>query len=355
MIVVIFLSLLISSFHFLTPIHYHPLHLVFDRLCYFPIILAAFWFGLGGGIVSGIFMAFMHLSHIWIQWGGDFFGANLQQTLEVFVHLFIGVVTGVLSERFLRTAKQLRESYAELRQKTDEILKVEEQLRRTERVQALAELSAGIAHEIRTPLASIKGASEILASSSLTDEQRTEFSQILLKETKHLNRVVSEFLDFARPKTQQLASCHVPQIIDSVLDLTTQQRQKHEIRVVRHYAPDLPTILFDQSQLKQVFANLIANAIQAMPDGGTLTISCQLNNQTELECLIEDSGRGISEKDLTRLFDPFFTTRPNGTGLGLSIVHKILNHHHGAINAFNRNGGGACFQVRFPIFQEEPE
>ncbi|RJP19423.1 MAG: sensor histidine kinase [Candidatus Omnitrophota bacterium] len=351
--VVVILSLLISNLHFLTPTFYHHMHLIYDRLCYFPIILAAFWFGFWGGLITGMVMAGMHITHIWFQWGGHFFSHNLQQTLEVFVHVFLGIVTGILSERFLRTETKLRRSYEELRVKTNEILKAEDQLRRTERIQALAELSAGIAHEIRTPLSSIKGAVEILASASLKPEQRLEFSQIVLKETKHLNRVVSEFLNFARPRIHQLSPCHVTEIIDSVLDLTAQQRQKHEIRVIRHYESDLPTIIFDTSQLKQVFANLITNAIQAMTEGGTLTISCRTINSKEMECLIEDSGPGIREKDLLRLFDPFFTTRVNGTGLGLSIVQKILSHHHGTINVANRNEGGACFHIRFPVSEED--
>ncbi len=209
-------------------------------------------------------MSMMHLSHIWLQWKGGFFDENLYQTLEAGVHFFLGLVTGFLSEKYLRTAEKLKQSYQDLRDKTLQVLNAEEQLRRTERVQALAELSAGVAHEIRTPLSAIKGAAEILTSSKLSPEQREEFRGILMKETRHLNYVVNEFLDFARPKPQRKTYCNLEKIIDSVLELTAQQRSSHNIKVTKNYEQNLPSIYFDPDLLKQVFVNLITNASQMM-------------------------------------------------------------------------------------------
>ncbi len=340
-------SLAITCLHFLTPVPYHHWHLVFDRLCYFPIIVAAYWFGFWGGMVTGAFMALMHLSHIWFQWGGDFFSRNFHQTLEVFVHLFLGFVAGILSERFLRASEKLEQSYAELRQKTEQVLKAEEQLRRTERVQALAELSAGIAHEIRTPLASIQGAAEILASGALTPEQRKEFTDILRRETRHLTHVVNGVLDFARPKKETPGDCRLEETIDSVLDLTEQQRRARRIQVIRRYESGLPSVYFDPAQLKQIIANLIANAMQAMPQGGELILTARREGPFVLG-IVEDSGPGIPEAIRPRIFDPFFTTRANGTGLGLSIAQKIAHHHGGVILAENRPEGGARFTVQIP-------
>jgi len=351
---VFFLSVVIANLHFMTPVRFPHFHLLYDRLCYIPILLGAFWFGFRGGIFTAIGLVCIHLFHIETQWGGYFFSYNLNQTLEVVMYLIIGVVTGALSERSIQTARHLSLSYDKLREKTDEVLKAEEQLRRTERIQALAELSAGIAHEIRTPLSSIKGAAEILASPNLTAERREEFTQILIEESKHLNRVVSEFLDFARPKTSEPICCRLEDVIDGVLDLIQLQCQQHDIHLIRNYEPNLRTVLFDPGQLKQVFANVITNAIQVMPNGGTLTVACRNNGNTTVVCTVEDTGEGIGEKNLLRIFDPFYTSRPQGTGLGLSIVQKILKHHHCTIEAANRPEGGACFTLHFPIEEQCP-
>lgn len=352
--VIIGLLLAVTCSHFFTPVHQHKYHLIFDRLGYIPILIAAFWFGLRGGLFASLGIATSHLLHIWLQWGGAFFSENLHQTLEVFMYLAIGVVTGVLSEHLLGVSKRLSVAYRDLRTKTEEVLRAEEQLRRTERIQTLAELSAGIAHEIRTPLASIKGASEILASPSLNDEQREEFTGILTHEVKHLNQVVTEFLDFARPKNKQPAPCDLVQAIDGLLELTFQQCRKRGIHVTKEHESDLPRVLFSPSQLKQVFANLISNAIEAMPEGGALRFACTRDAAGGILCTVEDTGVGIRQDDLPRIFDPFYTTRPTGTGLGLSIVHKILTQHGCTIHADNRDEGGARFVVRFPSPQELP-
>ncbi|MBI1390831.1 MAG: sensor histidine kinase [bacterium] len=346
--IVLAIGIVVSNLHFLTPTHNHYLHLVYDRLCYFPVILSAFWFGLWGGLIMGIAMSAMHLLHIGLQWGGDFLGANLYQTLEAAVHILLGVVTGVLSERFLQTAKKLEQSYADLREKTEQVLNAEEHLRRTERIQALAELSAGVSHEIRTPLSSIKGAAEILAKPDLPSEQRQEFTGIMLKEINHLNHVVNEFLNFARPREQRRGYCDLRALLNSVLELTLQQCRSRNIRVSTAIDDGLPSLYFDPDQLRQVLVNLINNAIQMMPNGGELIVSC-VTDDGALICRIEDSGPGIPDEVHSRIFDPFFTTRPNGTGLGLSIVQKIMNQHGGSVEAANRDEGGACFQLRFPL------
>ncbi len=347
MIVIILSGAFVSSLHFFTTTHAHYLHLIYDRLCYLPVILGAFWFGIWGGVSMGLAMSVMHLTHIYANWGGHFLSDNLYQTLEACVHLFLGVVTGFLSERFIRTSKKLEQSYRELRQKTLQVLNAEEQLRRTERIQALAEITAGVAHEIRTPLASIKGSAEILANETLQQEQREEFTEILLKESRHLNNIVNEFLNFARPKPPRRVECRILEMIDTVLDLTLQQRKARNIKITKEFDPELPPIYFDADQLKQVYVNLITNAIQSMPEGGELILSGVQENSTVI-CMIEDTGPGIPKQILHRLFDPFFTTRPNGTGLGLSIVQKIMTHHESTIEAINRDSGGACFILRFP-------
>lgn len=333
--------------------HTHQIHLVLDRLGYIPVLVAAYWFGFWGGILAALGMAAGHALHVKFQWGGGFLSTNFNQTLEILMYIVVGLVTGLLSGQLLRIARRLKDSYQELKIKTEQVFLAEEHLRRTERIQALAELSAGIAHEIRNPLASIKGAAEILATPDLAEAQRQEFTEILSKETKHLSTVVGEFLDFARPKSQVPMECDLEKTLDSVLDLTFQQRMNKDIAIHKSIDSSLPPIFFDPAQLKQVFVNLVTNAIQAMPSGGEISIACRKNGSASIECIVEDSGPGIPEEILPRIFDPFFTTRPTGTGLGLSIIQKILSHHQGSIYAGNRAEGGARFTLRFSLRKEK--
>ena len=245
----------------------------------------------------------MHLSHIWFN-GRDFSaGISIRRwrcSCICFWVLSRGSCPSVFAR--LENGAVVRGTAA----KTEQVLKAEEQLRRTERVQALAELSAGIAHEIRTPLASIQGAAEILASGALTPEQRQEFTDILRRETRHLTHVVNGVLDFARPKTEMPGDCRLEETIDSVLDLTEQQRRARRIQVIRRYESGLPSVYFDPAQLKQIIANLIANAMQAMPQGGSI-LTARREGPFVLG-IVEDSGRGFpkpSAPDLRSLLhDP---------------------------------------------------
>jgi signal transduction histidine kinase len=345
---------------FITLVHYLVggagaglLHSILGHLYIMPIILGAYWYGIKGGVSLSIVSTVLFSPHLFLHWTDPFL--DLYNFVEIFLFLLIGGTTGVLSQmergqrvRYEQAIVRLDESHRKLKEQTDVLFETEEQLRRADRLSALGELSAGMAHEIRNPLGSIKGAAEILKDDYGPDAPKREFIQILLKETDRLNRIVEEFLSFARPKQPELHRTDVNEAVESVLTLTAQEAKKAGVRVEKLLDPSMGMHSLDGGLLKQAFLNLILNAIQAMPGGGVLTVESALREQA-IEVRVSDTGAGISGENRKKLFSPFFTTKKNGTGLGLAITYRIIENHRGSIDVVSEPGKGATFTVRIPL------
>lgn len=329
------------------------LHGILGHLYLIPIILAAYWYGIKGGLLVSVASSLLFSPHLFLHWSDPFL--DIYNFIEVFLFLLIGGVTGVLSqmERGQRTRHEqalirLDESHRKLREQTDILFQTEEQLRRADRLSTLGELSASMAHEIRNPLGSIKGAVEILKDDYRPDETKYEFIRILLKETDRLNRIVQDFLDFARPKQSDFQQADLNEVLDSILMLTAQEAKKAGVAVEKQLDPSLGRRSLDAGLLKQAFLNLVLNAIQAMPHGGVLKVQSALRSGS-VEISISDTGTGISEENRKQLFNPFFTTRENGTGLGLAITSRIIRNHRGVIEVESELGKGTAFLIRIPL------
>jgi len=345
----------ITCAHYLTTTRIPEIHDILQRLYYVPIIFAAFWYGWRGGLVCSAIISVLYVFHIYHHWGGHPWTHNLEKTLEIVLYNVIAVVTGYLSQgliaergRYQAVAEELKESYAALKEQTQALLQAEEQLQRANRLSALGELSAGMAHEVRNPLASIKGAAEILADRFKPQDKEYEFAQIMIKEVERLNRVITDFLNFARPKPAEVQECSVDELLQSVLALTRKEMERNRVGLVARLAGDLPRVRVDPEPMKQVFLNLIINAIQAMPKGGELRVSTGVEGG-KIVCSIADTGAGIPERIRARIFDPFFTTKPRGTGLGLAIAHKIMRRLGGEIRFDSRENEGTAFHVVIPV------
>jgi two-component system sensor histidine kinase HydH len=329
------------------------LHGLLGHLYIVPIILGAYWYGIKGGVSVSILSAVLFSPHLFLHWRDPF--VDVYNYIELFLFFLIGGVTGVLSQmernqrtRYEEALRRLDESHRKLREQTDVLFQTEEQLRRADRLSALGELSAGMAHEIRNPLGSIKGAVEILKDDYSPDEAKYEFIGILLKETDRLNRIVQEFLGFARPKLPEFQQADVNEAIESVLTLTAQEARKAGVTVEKRLDSSIGKRSLDAGMLKQAFLNLILNAVQAMPEGGTLTVESALVGRT-IVVKISDTGIGIPEENRKKLFSPFFTTKKNGTGLGLAITYRIIENHRGSIDVASEPGKGTTFTVRIPV------
>ncbi len=277
---------------------------------------------------------------------------------------------GKLIEGFTQMAAKLRKAHGELegkvRASNTELEKAyyllkerQEQLIRSEKMAALGQLSAGVAHEIRNPLTSIKIFIQTLEKEIDLDESQREDFRIIKKEIDRLNEIVVRFLHFARPEDPQFQPVNINGLMTDTLNLLLGRIKGHGIRLEVSLSPDLPPVQGDPKQLDQVFLNLLLNAVEAMPGGGILTIQSSVRAVPETEgkvlrIVIRDTGPGIRDQDRPYLFDPFFTTKDGGTGMGLSIAYSIVQKHNGQIEVESKEGRGASFIVSLPLSQEEP-
>lgn len=349
----------ISLLHYLTPLHHPVLHDIFQRLYYIPIIFSAFWFGMRGGLFASILVSVLYAPHILFQWG---IGPSLEMEkfLEILLYNVVGGITGFLSEKeeerrsqLERTARGLEESYRKLQSQADMIIGIEEQLRRAERLSALGEMSAVLAHEIRNPLGSIRGTAEILKDAFSPGDRKYEFLEILLKETERLNRVVEDFLHLARPVRADQETCDLVKEIGEVVTLTSGEASASGISLA--FLPgEIPPVRGDREKLRQVFFNLILNGIQATAKGGSITVALRHQpageeNPAMVEIAFADTGKGMTPAVMEKMFAPFFSTREGGTGLGLSIVQKIVESQGGSVQVTSVPGVGTTFLVKLPV------
>jgi len=340
----------VTALHYLTATQHSQYHDIYRRLYYLPIVLGGLWFSLRGGVGAALLVSVLYAPHILFQWG-HLPTSHLEQYLEIFLYNTIGLLTGFLTEkeqtqrrRVEENSRNLAESYAKLREQADLILEIEDQLRRADRLSALGELSAGMAHEIRNPLGSIRGTAEILRDAFPPENRYAEFTRILINEVDRLNKVLEDFLKFARPAGNERNDFQPDQVLGEVLQLTQGPAQKKQINIHWDEQP-LPVAIGDAGQFKQVFLNLILNALQAMDDGGQLWIDSSSGPDGQIVLAFKDSGPGIPVADLDRVFNPFFTTKADGTGLGLAITHRIIQNHRGKISVANASEGGAVFTI----------
>ncbi len=236
--------------------------------------------------------------------------------------------------------------------------KKETQLRRAESLAALTTLAAGVAHEINNPLASIAIRIQLLEKLILGGSKTTEVPAmtkhlgVIKEEIDRLKHIVVDFLFAVRPMDIQLLSGEIGPVIDELVELIQPEAERSGIDIRVNLEKDLPMILMDRRHLKQALLNLIQNAMAAMPSGGTLNLSAAHVND-ELRLTVSDTGTGIPEELLTKIFEPYFTTKKNGTGLGLTITFKIIKEHSGEISLESKEGRGSAFTIHLPVPQKE--
>jgi signal transduction histidine kinase len=230
-----------------------------------------------------------------------------------------------------------------------EARKLEQRLQQSDRLKALGTLAAGIAHEIRNPLATINFNAQMLHRELALDPAQQQMFTDMLLEVKKIDRIVQQVLNFARPREPQFLLHQLNDVVSYCLDLAKVHMRKANIETSLELAEDLPKLVMDFNQISQVVMNLVINAIDAMPAGGKLSIKTgRQSDPPALLLQVKDTGTGILPADLCRIFDPFFTRKPDGTGLGLSITRQILEKHAAYIDVTTAPGKGTTFQVIFP-------
>ena len=314
-----------------------------------PIIVAALLFGLRGGLTASLFTTLIYIPHIFLHWQHGHFDYSINQYAEIVIFNLVGGIMGALGDR-LRVARERAERSALERQKAyDELQHTFEQLLQAEKLSSLGELSAGIVHEVRNPLASIKGAVEILEDELAANSPRREFAVLAKKEVERLDKLVGEFLRFARPATLSFNRNSLNTIVESVAALVANQAASQSVIIEKDLQKNLPEVFIDGEQIKQVLLNLAINSLQAIPAESDGRITFRTFRDEEF-CIIEvaDTGGGIDQKILSKIFDPFFTTKEKGVGLGLSIAHKIVTQHDGQLCVENTQDK-TIFSLYIPI------
>ena len=232
--------------------------------------------------------------------------------------------------------------------KTCELEEAQAEIIQAEKLGALGHLSAGLTHEIRNPLNSISLFAQVLNQSDLQGEI-AEYPDKIIDEIERIDGLLVRLLNVSERAVVDLGSVSVAQVIHSTLESFSGQLQAQDVTLILDVSPDVPDIQTDENVIRQIFTNLFSNALQAMPDGGELSVSL-VSDDIHMKIQVADSGKGIPEENLSRIFDPFFTTRKRGTGFGLSTVLRIVKSHDGRISATNRPEGGAEFVVTLPLF-----
>jgi signal transduction histidine kinase len=229
--------------------------------------------------------------------------------------------------------------------------RLEDKLNHAERLASLGEMIASVSHEIKNPLGIIRSTAEIL-NKRLKDQApaNKHLSEIIITETSRLNNIVREFLDFARPQVPQFTKGLINDLIETVEEFMQPEFAKYRITVENSLDSGLGPMNLDQNLLYRAFLNLFVNSVQAMPDGGTLSISTSLSTKTKNQVIIrvKDTGVGISKEKLAMIFAPFYTDKNRGTGLGLAIAKNIIEEHNGSIAVESGLGKGAAFIISLP-------
>jgi two-component system sensor histidine kinase HydH len=331
---------------------YYPIY-------YLPVITAAIYFGPVRTLLWTSLASLAYCSFL-IPALEDYELTPEAATILAIRILFL-FLAAILVNQFVVENRRQVERYQSLSETLEEtnrqLQRAEAEARRSERLAALGQLSAGLAHEIRNPLAVIKGSAEMLTQKLRGAAPLTsELAGYISSEVNRLNALVSRFLDFARPLHVELRPLDISRVADRALESVAGALPNANVKVEREYAAGLPEILADAQLCERVFVNLIQNAYQAMEgqaDGRARALRVSIardisNGEPGVGVVIEDTGPGVPAELREQIFNPFFTSKKDGVGLGLSIVAKIVDDHRGSIRLESPPGRGACFRVFLP-------
>ena len=226
---------------------------------------------------------------------------------------------------------------------------MEEQFLRSEKLAAVGQLAAGVAHDLGNVLAIISSTIQYLLSHVDAACSYREALEVIRRNVMQADRTIRSLLSFARPRTPTLAPVNIATVLDGTCVLLKTELTAQCIRVIRRFAPHVPPVMANYEQLQQVFLNLLLNAIQAMPAGGSVTLTTAFDPEAkQVKLAMADTGRGIAQEDLGRIFEPFFTTKKGGTGLGLCVSDCLIRAHGGSIAVTSGEGQGSLFTISLP-------
>ncbi len=317
----------ITFAHYFTEWNVHYYHIFYQGLYFLPIILAGFWFGLRGALGTSLSITILYLPFTIINWN-HFSADDFNSVMEMVLYNVVALILGKLRDREIVTQERLWQS---------------------EKFAVMGKAVSCLAHDLKTPLIAIGGLGRLV----LENIERQDFSfkqklDMIVKEANRLGKMVSEMLDFSRPLELHPTKGNINNVVNESLPIVSGLAQARNVKVQNLSSGDPPSMFFDSERIKQALINLLANAIEASPEEGTVSIYCY-HKRKELIIDIKDQGTGVPSDKREEIFSPFFTTKEGGSGLGLAIVKKIVEAHHGNLKILDEHEGGIIFRMTIPF------
>lgn len=319
-----------------------------------PVVSAATTLGVGGTIAITVLACLSYLSFllpVYVDWSQVTMTDDgvRELSLRLLFLVVVAFLTYELAQASRRQEQRYRATLEELAAANRSLQEAEATIRRSERLAALGQLSAGLAHELRNPLGTIRASAEMLKKRvAANDEVASELAGFISSEVDRMNSLVTRFLEFARPMELRLETCELTEVIDRAIARVERDSGAGRAVIYKNYSPDIRPFPMDAELLERVFYNLVLNAVEASPPGGAVTVKTRPAGEG-VEISVIDRGSGIEARHMENIFNPFFTTKPDGVGLGLSIVSKIVDQHGGTMSVESEAGKGSVFRVYLPV------
>lgn len=323
------ISLLIAAItfaHYSTELGAHHYHVFYQGLYFLPVLLAGLWFGLRGGIVASLSITILYLPFTVIHWQA-FSSEDFNNVMEIVLYNLVAVILGILRDREKKEQIRLREA---------------------ESLAAIGKAVSTLAHELKNPLVAIGGFSRLVKEHLPENHPYRDKIDIIIEEGFRLEKMVKEILDFSRPANLQREKEDMKGIIDRTLAVVSHLAEKKSVGVSLQPPPNLSLISLDSERLKQVFINLLSNAIDASPEGEKVIVSIRQRARSIIVD-VTDHGPGIPRSQRAEIFSPFFTTKRHGTGLGLAVAKNIIEAHKGSLEVLDNPDRGLTFRVTLPV------
>jgi two-component system sensor histidine kinase HydH len=323
-------TVIVSLFYYLTPVHMSLYQELFTRLYYIPIVLGGIWFGLWGGLRVSLMVTLICVPHVFLAFRYDK-ALFYDEVLEIILFNLVGGVVGALRDRDLRQQALNR---------------------KLEALAAIGETVSSVAHEMKNMLIPIRGFLRRIRENQNSGAKTASYLEIVDQESAKLEKMVKDMLSFSRFAPLQKDDVEVKTLVEDLRKVMDQEFSDKGVRLVSQCQEGIRRVRLDREKIRHALANLLQNALQATPKGKEVRLLVWLDQGT-LRMVVEDQGAGIPKEHLDRVFQPFFTTKPQGTGLGLAITYRIVKDHGGDIKVESTPGYGTRVSMSFPALQEE--